>query len=115
MKTSGLVDIVRSALAPMARKINAAFVFGSVAKAMDTVTSDIDLLVVSDTLSYGELFTVLEPATNRSQRTVNPTLYSRAEIGNRRRDPLSQDGAPAPTPRAENAFVCFEPRRPAPT
>jgi predicted nucleotidyltransferase len=85
MKTSGLADIVRSALAPMAGQISAAFVFGSVAKAMDTVTSDIDLLIVSDTLSYGELFAALEPATNRLQRTVNPTLYSRADIVSRRR------------------------------
>lgn len=80
LKTSGLVDVLRSALAPLAGQIHVAFVFGSVAKATDTVTSDIDLLVVSDTLAYGELFAALEPATNRLQRTVNPTLYSRSEI-----------------------------------
>jgi len=85
MKTSGLVDIVRSALAPIAGEIVAAFVFGSVAKGVDTVSSDIDLLIVSDTLGYGEIFATLEPATNRLQRTVNPSLYSRAEFGGRRR------------------------------
>ena len=47
MKTSGLVDIVRSALAPIAGEIVAAFVFGSVAKGVDTVSSDIDLMIVS--------------------------------------------------------------------
>jgi predicted nucleotidyltransferase len=83
LKTSGLVDVLRSALAPLAGQIHFAFVFGSVAKAKDTVTSDIDLLVVSDTLAYGELFAALEPATNRLQRTVNPTLYSRNEIDSR--------------------------------
>src|ERR1039458_9830921 len=36
MKTSGLVDIMRSALAPIAVEIVAAFVFGSVAKGVDT-------------------------------------------------------------------------------
>src|ERR1039458_7173467 len=85
LKTSGLVDVLRSALAPLAGQVKLAFVFGSVAKATDTVTSDIDLLVVSDTLAYGELFAALEPATNRLQRTVNPTLYSRADIVSRRR------------------------------
>jgi predicted nucleotidyltransferase len=85
LKTSGLVDVLRSALAPLAGQVQLAFVFGSVAKATDTVTSDIDLLIVSDTLAYGELFSALEPATNRLQRTVNPTLYSRSEIDSRLR------------------------------
>ena len=85
LKTSGLVDVLRSALAPLAGQVQLAFVFGSVAKATDTVTSDIDLLVVSDTLAYGELFAALEPATNRLQRTVNPTMYSRGEIDSRLR------------------------------
>jgi predicted nucleotidyltransferase len=85
MKTSGLVDVVRSALAPVAGEIIAAFVFGSVAKGKDTVSSDIDLMIISNTLAYGELFAALEPATNRFQRTVKPTLYSRAEIVSRRR------------------------------
>ena len=83
LKTSGLVDVLRSALAPLFGQIHLAFVFGSVAKAKDTVTSDIDLLVVSDTLAYGELFAALEPATNRLQRPVNPTLYSRSELDSR--------------------------------
>ena len=49
------------------------------------MTSDIDLLIVSDTLAYVEFFAALEPATNRLQRTVNPTLYSRSEIDSRLR------------------------------
>ncbi len=85
LKTSGLVDVLRSALAPLAGQIHLAFVFGSVAKATDTVTSDIDLLIVSDTLSYGEIFAALEPATNRLHRTVSPTMYSRSEIDSRLR------------------------------
>ena len=85
MKTSGSVDVVRSALAPIAVEIVAAFVFGSVAKGVDIVSSDVDLMIISDTLGYGEVFAALEPATNRLQRTVNPTLYSRAEIKSRRR------------------------------
>jgi predicted nucleotidyltransferase len=85
LKTSGLVDVLRTALAPLAGQVQLAFVFGSVAKATDTVTSDIDLLIVSDTLAYGELFAALEPATDRLQRTVNPTLYSRSEIDSRLR------------------------------
>jgi predicted nucleotidyltransferase len=83
LKTSGLVDVLRAALAPLAAQIELAFVFGSVAKGKDTAKSDIDLMVVSEKVAYADLFTALEPATNRLQRTVNPTLYSRVEIDKR--------------------------------
>ncbi len=90
-KTVGLAEPLREALAPLAAKISAAFVYGSVAKRQDTAKSDIDLMVVSDSLSYADLFTVLEEATNRLGRTVNPTVYSRQELNKR--------------VRADNAFV----------
>jgi predicted nucleotidyltransferase len=80
LKTSGLVDVLRSALAPRAGEISLAFVFGSVAKRVDSASSDIDVLIVSDTLSYAELFTLLETATQRLGRPVNPTLYSSNEM-----------------------------------
>jgi predicted nucleotidyltransferase len=91
LKSSGLVDVLRAALAPLAPQIHAAFVYGSVAKGQDTAQSDIDLMVVSDSLSYADLFTVLEEATNRLGRTVNPTVYSQQELDQR--------------VRADNAFV----------
>jgi predicted nucleotidyltransferase len=83
LKTSGLVDVLRSAMAPLASQMEAAFVYGSVAKRTDTATSDVDLLIVSDTLAYAELFSALEPVTKRLGRTVNPTLYSQAELAKR--------------------------------
>jgi predicted nucleotidyltransferase len=83
LKTSGLVDVLRAALAPLAAQIDIAFVFGSVAKGKDTAKSDIDLMVISEKVAYADLFAALEPATNRLRRTVNPTLYSRMEIDKR--------------------------------
>ena len=83
LKTSGLVDVLRAALAPLAAQIDQAFVYGSVAKGKDTAKSDIDLMVISEKLAYADLFAALEPVTNRLQRTVNPTLYSRTEIDKR--------------------------------
>jgi predicted nucleotidyltransferase len=80
LKTSGLVDVLRAALAPLAAQIDLAFVYGSVAKGKDTAKSDIDLLVISEKVAYADLFAALEPATDRLRRTVNPTLYSRKEI-----------------------------------
>ena len=83
LKTSGLIDVLRAALAPLAAQIDQAFVYGSVAKGKDTAKSDIDLMVISEEVAYADLFAALEPATNRLQRTVNPTLYSRTEIDKR--------------------------------
>jgi predicted nucleotidyltransferase len=83
LKTSGLVDVLRAALAPLAAQIDQAFIYGSIAKGKDTAESDVDLMVVSEKLSYADLFAALEPATQRLQRTVNPTLYTPIEIDKR--------------------------------
>lgn len=83
LKTSGLADVLRGALAPLSAQISAAFVYGSVAKKQGTAKSDIDLMVVSDSLSYADLFAALEEATNRLGRPVNPTVYSRQELDKR--------------------------------
>jgi predicted nucleotidyltransferase len=83
LKTSGLVDVLRATLAPLAEQIDLAFVYGSVAKGKDTAKSDIDLMVISEKVAYADLFAALEPATDRLRRTVNPTVYSRKEIDKR--------------------------------
>ena len=80
LKTMGLADVMRAALAPLAPQIALAFVFGSIAKQQDTAQSDVDLLVVSDTLSYGEVFSALESASQTLRRTINPALYSAADF-----------------------------------
>jgi predicted nucleotidyltransferase len=51
-----------------------------VAKALDHAGSDIDLMVVSDTLTYADLFGALEKAGRDLGRKVNPTIYTRAEL-----------------------------------
>ena len=80
LKTSGLADVLRTALLPIAPQIALAFVFGSMAKQQDTAASDVDLLVVSDTLGYGDVFGALEAASQTLGRTINPALYSAADF-----------------------------------
>lgn len=82
-KTFGLATPLREALAPLAGSIDAAFVYGSVAKGQDTARSDIDLMLVSDALSYGEVMAALHPLAERLGREINPTLYSRSELRKR--------------------------------
>jgi predicted nucleotidyltransferase len=83
LKTFGLGDVVRAALAPLTPQIRAAFIFGSIAKVQDTAGSDIDLLVVSDSLQYADIFSALEQASQDLGRTVNPTVYSLREFTRR--------------------------------
>lgn len=85
-KTVGLAEPLRTALAPLAGQITAAFVFGSVAKKQDTASSDIDLMILSDSVAYGEVFGVLEPVTAQLGRAVNPTILTRKDLARRVKD-----------------------------
>ena len=82
-KTSGLRDVLRDALGPLERDIRAAFVFGSIARGADTTGSDVDLMVISDRLTYAELFSALETGSARLARPVSPTIYTSAELARR--------------------------------
>ena len=75
-KTVGLLDPLRRALQPLASRIHAAFVYGSVASHQDTAQSDIDLLIVSDDLTHGDVFDALESVGHVLGRRVNPTIYT---------------------------------------
>jgi predicted nucleotidyltransferase len=85
-KTVGLAEPLRDALQPLAAQIRAAFVFGSVAKRQDVAASDIDLMVVSDALNYGDLFAAVEAAGARLGRAVNPTILSGKDLAKRVKD-----------------------------
>ncbi|WP_202845079.1 nucleotidyltransferase domain-containing protein [Luteimonas saliphila] len=82
-KTFGLAEPLREALAPLRPQIRAAFVYGSVARGSDSAGSDIDLLLVSDELAYADAMAALHPLSEQLGRTVNPTLYSRADLRKR--------------------------------
>ncbi|MBK6568438.1 MAG: transcriptional regulator [Burkholderiales bacterium] len=83
LKTMGLADVLRAALVPLAAQIDLAFVYGSVAKQQDTAHSDIDVMIVSTSLGYADVFGALEPATNTLGRKVNPTLYTPTDVAKR--------------------------------
>lgn len=82
-KTFGLAAPLREALAPLAGRVDMAFVYGSVAKRGDTASSDIDLLLVSDVLTYADAMAALHPLMEQLGREINPTLYTRDELRKR--------------------------------
>lgn len=77
-KTSGLVDVLFDSLAPLAEKIEVAFVFGSVAKGTENLGSDIDVLIIGD-IDFTEIVTVLYSAQSSLGREINPKVYSREQ------------------------------------
>ena len=89
LKTFGIGDVLRQVLVPFADQINLAFIYGSMAKGTDTAGSDIDVMIVSDELSYSDIFGSLTEYENRLGRVVNPTVYDRTEFQQK----LAQDGA----------------------
>ena len=79
-KTFGLAVPLRQALQPVADRIALAFVSGSVARRTDTASSNVDLLIVSDTLGYAEVVEILLPLMQRLEREVDPVIYSMAAV-----------------------------------
>lgn len=82
-KTVGLLEPVRQALMPFSAHIDLAFIFGSVAKQADSAFSDIDLMIISDSLGYAEVFASLEDVSQQLDRKIQPTIYTREELQRR--------------------------------
>lgn len=82
-KTVGMAEPLRAALAPLAAQIKVAFVYGSIAKQQDTARSDIDLLLVSDTLTYGDTILALQNVSALLGREVNPNIFTLQDFAKR--------------------------------
>ena len=78
-KTVGVAEPLRRALARHTHRIRAAFVYGSVAKGTDTGKSDIDMMVITDRLTYPTLYEALQPAEALLGRSINPTVMTTRE------------------------------------
>ena len=81
-KTSGLVDVLASALSGVEKNLALAFVFGSVARGEQQSNSDVDVMLVGS-LSFADAVQVLHPAQATLQREINPVVYSLDEFRRR--------------------------------
>jgi predicted nucleotidyltransferase len=79
-KTLGLTQVMHEALAPLAKRIHLAFIFGSVASGTEDSSSDVDLMVVSDSVSLSDLIPSIRHAEDELGREVNPILYGVEEF-----------------------------------
>jgi len=78
-KTVGVFQELASALAPLAKRISLAFVYGSVASRSENADSDVDLMIVGD-VTLDEVLVQLGPAERLIGRPINPTLYSDSDF-----------------------------------
>lgn len=82
-KTFGIADLIRTALSPLANQLEQAFIYGSVAKGEAHATSDVDVMLVGNDLSYGDIMEMLAPVEDQLQRSINPTVYSPEDFAKR--------------------------------
>ena len=78
-KTAGLADILRDALTPLASEIELAFIFGSVARGKERVTSDVDVLVVG-AAPFFNVVQALAPTHLNLGREMNPVVMTKDEF-----------------------------------
>jgi len=77
-KTSGVVDVLADAMAPLNDKIDIAFVYGSMASGKATSESDIDLMIIGD-ISFAEVVKAIYSAQTVLGREINPKIYNKEE------------------------------------
>jgi len=77
--------VIRRALRTLKPRINAAFVYGSVARREGRPESDIDLMIVGD-MTFEDIARSLTVAENRLHREINTTIYSASEFERKVKD-----------------------------
>ena len=86
-KTSGLSDVLLDALAPLARRVRLALVFGSVARGEERSGSDVDVLIIGS-VGFAEAVNALHPAQDRIGREINPVVMTASELRKKAGEPF---------------------------
>lgn len=76
-KTTGLADVLRQALEKLGRRVQLAFIFGSVALGSERPTSDVDVMVLGSA-SFAAVVEAMSAAATRLRRDVNPVVMTAA-------------------------------------
>jgi len=79
IKTTGVADVLRSALVLAQGQIKVAFIFGSIASGNERRRSDIDVMIVGR-ISFEDVVSLLSAAEEKLRREVNPVVYPVAEF-----------------------------------
>ncbi len=79
MKTVGVGDVLKTALMPLEKRINIAFLFGSMVKGNERSDSDIDIVVVGN-VNFAEIVSALSQPQETIRREINPLVYPPEEL-----------------------------------
>jgi len=79
VKTAGMGDILRAALAPLSERLQVAFIYGSFAQGREHKSSDVDLCVIGS-VQFAEIISALNTAQQSIGREINPTVYPPEEF-----------------------------------
>jgi len=88
-KTLGAQPALREALQPLAKDVESAWIYGSVAKGTDTAKSDIDVMLIGKDLTLHRVLNLLIPQETKLGRKINPTILTPAEFKRRLAEPDS--------------------------
>lgn len=75
-----VAEVLRATLAPLAAGIDAAFIYGSMARGAGTEHGDIDVMIIGSGIAYADVIPHLIKAAKYIGRTINPSVYSAAEL-----------------------------------
>ncbi len=78
-KTTGLIDQILVVLTPHKKRIQLAFIYGSMARYDDESTSDVDLFIIGE-LGISDLYPSLKEVENQISREITPIIYSAEEF-----------------------------------
>jgi predicted nucleotidyltransferase len=79
-KTFGVAQVLQTGFAALGAQVQLAFIYGSVAAGSETAGSDVDVMVVGEHLSVGDVAGALGEAQRDLGREVNPSVYRTEEF-----------------------------------
>lgn len=79
IKTVGMGDVLRAALAPLEDRIHVAFLFGSLVQSNQRSESDADIMVIGD-VTFAEVVSILGGFQETVRREINPVVYPPEEF-----------------------------------
>lgn len=85
-KTFGLLSVLHSTLGPLRKSLNVAFIYGKTAKEEMASPDAVELLLIGENTTYGELLSRLPVAERLLRRKISPNLYSLPDFKRRVRE-----------------------------
>ena len=74
-----VTDVLRAALAPVAARIDAAFIYGAHARGAPSAHADIDIMIIGRGIGYTDVIPHFIAAAKYLGRAINPSVYSAEE------------------------------------